>query len=138
VRTTSTVEGCQTVGVCGKDEQTTTLQDLLIHAIKGISMYSHRSAKLGVSDAGIDAFTIKAIFATLTNVNFDPERLVKLIYQTVDIRAAARSLYERASACAGFMGRPGQRVRRVPRRDSLPVQSHGPASSISPTRISLR
>ena len=76
---TSKGEGCQTLGVCGKDETTAALQDLLIHAIKGISMYAHRAAKLGASDAEIDAFTIEAIFATLTNVNFDPERLVELI-----------------------------------------------------------
>jgi hydroxylamine reductase len=99
---TSKGEGCQTLGVCGKDETTAALQDLLIHAIKGISMYAHRAAKLGASDAQIDAFTIEAIFATLTNVNFDPERLVELIQKAVMTRATARSLYERASACAGL------------------------------------
>src|SRR3954469_4862279 len=99
---TSKGEGCQTLGVCGKDETTATLQDLLIHAIKGISMYAHRAAKLGASDAEIDAFTIQAIFATLTNVNFDPDRLVALIHQAIDTRAAARKLYERASGCAGI------------------------------------
>jgi hydroxylamine reductase len=99
---TSKGEGCQTLGVCGKDETTAALQDLLIHAIKGISMYAHRAAKLGASDAEIDAFTIEAIFATLTNVNFDPERLVELIQKAVMTRATARSLYERASACAGL------------------------------------
>ena len=33
---TSKGEGCQTLGVCGKDETTATLQDLLIHVIKGL------------------------------------------------------------------------------------------------------
>ena len=99
---TSKGEGCQTLGVCGKDETTATLQDLLIHAVKGISMYAHRAAKLGKQDAEIDAFTIQAIFATLTNVNFDPERLVELIHQAVETRAAARVLYERASESAGI------------------------------------
>src|SRR5258708_4023330 len=99
---TSKGEGCQTLGVCGKDETTATLQDLLIHAIKGISMYAHRAAKLGAQDAEIDAFTIQAVFATLTNVNFDPERLVELIYQAVETRAAARVLYERACVAAGI------------------------------------
>ncbi len=98
---TSKGEGCQTIGVCGKDETTATLQDLLIHVIKGISMYACRAAKLGASDAEIDAFTIQAIFATLTNVNFDPERLVKLIEDAVRTRSGARDLYERASSAAG-------------------------------------
>jgi hydroxylamine reductase len=99
---TSKGEGCETLGVCGKDETTAALQDLLIHAVKGISIYAHRGAKLGATDAEIDAFTIQAIFATLTNVNFDPERLVELIHRAIDTRAAARALYQRASASAGI------------------------------------
>ena len=40
---TSQGQGCQTIGVCGKDENTATLQDLLIHALKGVSQYAHRA-----------------------------------------------------------------------------------------------
>ena len=98
---TSKGEGCQAIGVCGKDEITAGLQDLLLHVVKGISMYAHRAAQLGASDAAIDSFTIQAIFATLTNVNFDPERLAALIQQAVDTRNDARALYERACAQAG-------------------------------------
>jgi hydroxylamine reductase len=100
---TSKGEGCQVLGVCGKDETTATLQDLLIDAIKGVAMYAHRARQLGVSDPEIDAFTIQAIFATLTNVNFDPARLVELIYQAVATRNAARDLYEHASVAAGLV-----------------------------------
>ncbi len=99
---TSKGQGCQTLGVCGKDETTATLQDLLIHVIKGIAMYAHRAGQLGASDPEIDAFTIQATFATLTNVNFDPDRLVRLIYEAVSTRDAARSMYERASVMAGI------------------------------------
>lgn len=98
---TSKGEGCQTLGVCGKDETTAALQDLLIYAVKGISMYAHRARQLGAADPEIDAFTIQAVFATLTNVNFDPERLVELIHQAIATRNAARNLYERASVAAG-------------------------------------
>jgi len=98
---TSKGEGCQTIGVCGKDEATATMQDLLIHAVKGISMYAHRASQLGAADAEIDAFTIQAIFATLTNVNFDPERVAELVRQAAEARDAARALYEKASAAAG-------------------------------------
>ena len=77
---TSKGEGCQTLGVCGKDETTAALQDLLLQAVKGISIYAHRARLLGAADAEVDAFTIQANFATLTNVNFDPERLVELIH----------------------------------------------------------
>jgi hydroxylamine reductase len=107
---TSKGEGCQTIGVCGKDETTSTLQDLLIHVIKGIAMYAHRARQLGASDPEIDAFTIQAIFSTLTNVNFDPDRLIELIHKAVTTRDAARDLYERASVVAGvapaYLGGP--------------------------------
>ncbi|MGA2352239.1 MAG: hydroxylamine reductase [Terracidiphilus sp.] len=100
---TSKGEGCQTLGVCGKDETTAALQDLLLHAVKGISIYAHRARTLGAADAEIDAFTIQAIFATLTNVNFDPERLVELIHQAITMRNAAQKLYESASVAAGIV-----------------------------------
>ncbi|HEY1984986.1 MAG TPA: hydroxylamine reductase [Terracidiphilus sp.] len=107
---TSKGEGCQVLGVCGKDETTATLQDLLIHVIKGVSMYAHRAQQLGASDPEIDAFTIQAIFSTLTNVNFDPDRLVGLIHEAISIRDRARDLYERASVVAGvapvYLGGP--------------------------------
>ena len=100
---TSKGEGCQTLGVCGKDETTAALQDLLLQAVKGISIYAHRARQLGAADAQIDAFTIQAIFTTLTNVNFDPERLVELIRQAITTRDAARNLYESASVAAGVV-----------------------------------
>jgi hydroxylamine reductase len=96
-------EGCQTLGVCGKDETTAALQDLLIHAVKGISSYAHRARQHGAADPEVDAFTIQAVFATLTNVNFDPERLVTLIHQAVAMRDVARNLYERAAVAAGVV-----------------------------------
>jgi len=98
---TSQGQGCQTIGVCGKDENTATLQDLLIHALKGVSQYAHRARQLGAADAEIDAFTIKAIFATLTNVNFDADRVAELLYQAAALRDQAKALYIEAAAKAG-------------------------------------
>ena len=50
--------GCTVRGVCGKDAETAVLQDLLVHATKGISMYAHRARELGVVDREIDIFTV--------------------------------------------------------------------------------
>ena len=99
---TSQGQGCQVVGVCGKDENTATLQDLLIHAVKGISQYAHRARILGAADAEIDAFTIEAIFATLTNVNFDEDRMAELVYKAAQVKDCARALYAEAAAKAGI------------------------------------
>lgn len=98
---TSQGQGCQTIGVCGKDENTATLQDLLIHALKGVSQYAHQARLLGAADPEIDAFVIEAIFATLTNVNFDADRVAELVYKAVEIRDQAKALYEQAAANAG-------------------------------------
>jgi hydroxylamine reductase len=94
---TSKGQACVQVGTCGKDEQTAALQDVLVHVLKGVSQYAHRARNAGVSNPSIDAFVIEAMFATLTNVNFDPERLATLIAEAVAVREDARRLY--VSAC---------------------------------------
>ncbi len=82
--------------VCGKDKDTAVLQDLLIHVAKGISMYAKRAWELGARDQDIDVFVTKILFTTVTNVNFDPERLSKLIHEGADLKNKAKKLYEAA------------------------------------------
>ena len=72
---TSKGAGCQQIGVCGKQPETAALQDLLVHATKGLSMYAHREAQLGVHDAQVDRAMLEGLFATVTNVDFDPARI---------------------------------------------------------------
>jgi len=102
---TSQGRGCQTIGVCGKDENTSTLQDLLLFGLRGVSQYAHEARLLGAADADVDAFFIEAIFATLTNVNFDPERIAELIYKTATMRDVAQSRYEKAASAKGIAAR---------------------------------
>ena len=47
-------EGCTKAGVCGKDDQTAALQDLLIYTCKGIAQYTNRARKKGQVDESID------------------------------------------------------------------------------------
>jgi len=93
--------GCTVQGVCGKDATTAVLQDLLIYALKGIAPYARRARDLGVTDREINVFTVEALFSTVTNVNFDPERLKGLLYRAAEIRARAQQLYEAACQQAG-------------------------------------
>jgi len=88
--------GCTVHGVCGKDPRAAALQDLLVHATKGLSMYAHRARKLGVKDREIEVFCVEALFSTVTNVNFDPERLQGLILRAAKLRDKAKRLYEEA------------------------------------------
>ncbi len=93
--------GCVETGVCGKTPETAALQDLLVYATKGISMYAHRARELGAKDHGVDVFTLEALFATVTNVNFDPNRIESLIRDAVSWRSTARQMYEEACAKSG-------------------------------------
>jgi hydroxylamine reductase len=88
--------GCTARGVCGKDPETAVLQDLLVYVAKGLSMYAHRARELGGRDREIDVFTIEALFSTVTNVNFDPERLRGLLIRAAELRDRAKRLYEDA------------------------------------------
>ncbi len=92
---------CTVRGVCGKDDDTATLQDLLVHAAKGISMYAHRAHELGARDRDIDVFVVEALFTTVTNVNFDPSRLGELIRKAAEMKRRAKELYEKAAAEKG-------------------------------------
>lgn len=104
--------GCTKTGVCGKDAETAGLQDLLIYAAKGISMYAHRGRQLGVSDHDVDMFIVDALFSTVTNVNFDAQRLEDLISEAYSMLKKARGLYEEACQKASqdpeVLGGPGQ------------------------------
>jgi hydroxylamine reductase len=95
-------EGCTKIGVCGKQPDTAALQDLLIYTLKGLSLYAVEGRKVGVKDAEIDQFTGEAIFSTLTNVNFDSDRFVKLINQTVELREQLKSKVAAAGGKVDF------------------------------------
>ena len=82
----SAVGGCKKVGVCGKDNTTDLLQDLLIYALAGLGEAVLEAKKAGKDTEEIDAFTCEAIFSTLTNVNFDPDRMDDYINRAVEYR----------------------------------------------------
>jgi len=88
--------GCTASGVCGKDAETAALQDLLVYAAKGIAMYAHRARKLGAKDNAVDVFILKALFSTVTNVNFDAVRLQQLLIEAATLKEMAKGLYENA------------------------------------------
>lgn len=90
--------GCASaVGICGKDERTADLQDLLLYVVQGIGQYAVRARALGIVDDAADEFTLFSIFTTLTNVNFNASRFVGLIAEAVEHRDRLRAKYEAAA-----------------------------------------
>lgn len=63
-------------GICGKNEDVQSLQELLLYGLKGMAAYAHHARRLGQSDVVVSEFIEEALFATMTNVNFDEETLL--------------------------------------------------------------
>ena len=63
-------------GMCGKTAETSDLQDLLVAVLEGLSAWALVARGYGIIDQEIDSFAPRAFFSTLTNVNFDSERIV--------------------------------------------------------------
>lgn len=121
--------GCQTNrGNCGKDAETSDLQDLLNYTLFGIGMYAHRARLLGEKDPEIDRFVAPAYFTTLTNVNFDADRFVTLIEQALEVRAKAKALYISAAKKDGIepdeLSGPATWMPNALTRDALQSQAN--------------
>jgi hydroxylamine reductase len=76
--------GCDKLGVCGKQPEVSDLQDLLVYALTGLSQAAVAAKAAGVAvPLETGRFFAKAMFSTLTNVNFDAADFKPLIEQTV-------------------------------------------------------
>ena len=127
--------GCTTAGVCGKDAATATLQDLLIHAAKGIAMWGHRAAALGAANGRVDRFVTEALFTTVTNVNFDADRLEGRIRDGAVVLARAREMYEGACKEQGVKPEtPGGPAAFVPAADRAGLLAQGVEAGIAAMR----
>lgn len=71
--------GCTIRGVCGKHPDTAALMDLLVYAVQGISAINHALHRQGLSSSEADRFVAEALFATVTNTNFDDAALTSLL-----------------------------------------------------------
>ncbi len=88
--------GCTLQGVCGKDGQVAALQDLLVFQAKQIGACAHRARELGAVDPDVDRFILRALFSTITNVNFDPARLQTLLVESESVLDRAKTLVAKA------------------------------------------
>jgi hydroxylamine reductase len=103
-------EGCTKIGVCGKQPDVAALQDLLNYVVKGLSQVAVEGRKVGVNDQQVNQFTSKAIFSTLTNVDFDPARFVDLINEAAEKRDALKQKVNAAGGNTDFGDGPAMFV----------------------------
>ena len=88
--------GCTKVGVCGKDADIQSLQDILLFGAKGIAAYAYHARQLGQTDEQVDAFMHEAMFSTLTNVDFDPDRYLELVLKAGEMNFRVMELLNNA------------------------------------------
>jgi len=99
---TPVAKGCAYAqGMCGKTAEISDLQDLLVYALQGTSFYAEKARAFGIVDRDVDAFVPQAFFATLTNVNFEGERITGYARQAQQYREQLRSRYLAACSAAG-------------------------------------
>jgi hydroxylamine reductase len=100
--------GCTMKGVCGKPEETANLQDLLIHTLKGIAVYGERMKDFGGVDKETGLFVAKALFATITNVNWDNDRYASMIKEALGRRENLRNRF-----LAAYREKTGRQLNEV-------------------------
>ncbi|MHB8907713.1 MAG: hydroxylamine reductase [Syntrophales bacterium] len=97
-------EGCEKAGVCGKLPDVAALQDLLVYVMMGLGQAATAARKAGIDDHAADVFTCEALFATLTNVDFDPARFLTFIHRAAALRDGLLDKLRAAGVSADFPG----------------------------------
>ena len=81
--------GCTQAGVCGKQPDVAAMQDLLVYVTRGLSAVTTALRKEGqpVSKQVNHLITFN-LFTTITNANFDKERIAERIHSTLETKSA--------------------------------------------------
>ncbi|HDZ62382.1 MAG TPA: hydroxylamine reductase [Nitrospirae bacterium] len=89
--------GCnKKIGVCGKNEDIASLQDIAIFGLKGVAAYAHHARELGASDPGVDSIVADTLYSTLTNVNFNLNDNVGTVLKVGEVTIKVMDLLDKA------------------------------------------
>ncbi len=80
-------------GMCGKTAEVSDLQDMLVHLLQAVSLYAQAARKVGIIDTEADEYVPQAFFSTLTNVNFDPTRIIAFTERADSLRNRLKTRY---------------------------------------------
>lgn len=83
--------GCTIKGVCGKTEETSNIQDLLIYACQGLSYLTIEARKQGINVIAASKHIVNCLFMTITNANFDDKSLIQAIKDSISFRDELKS-----------------------------------------------
>ncbi len=85
--------GCTTRGVCGKEDVTANHMDVMVYNLKGLAYLAQKKAAAGESIADEGNFIMRALFARITNANFDTDRITELTFEAVERKKALAATY---------------------------------------------
>jgi len=88
--------GCTIAGVCGKNPDIQSLQDILLYGLKGVAAYGFHARELGAVDSAVDGFMYEALFKTVTNVSFDLEDHLNMVLRCGEANLRAMELLDKA------------------------------------------
>lgn len=86
--------GCTIKGVCGKTEEVSNLQDLLVAVSKGVSFFATKAHEQKISCEFADTYVFEALFVTITNANFDDTKIIEKIQEGQEVRQKVKQLLE--------------------------------------------
>ena len=89
-------EGCTVKGVCGKTDEVSNLQDVLVFAAKGVAAYSSQLRNSGKRYDKVDEYLFRSLFISITNANFDGDEIIEAIKEGVNLRKFLKSELEKA------------------------------------------
>lgn len=101
------VTGCTKFGVCGKNPDIASLQDIMIFGLKGIAAYSTHARELGVDlkeMVNIDRITHEALYTTLTNSNFNLQEHIDMTLKVGKATVEMMDVLDRAHT--SYLGVP--------------------------------
>ena len=82
--------GCTVRGVCGKLPETSRWMDLLLSVVRGVGTIGHylndHNVEYNLEEAG--DFIVDALFATITNANFDDQALLSKVDRGIELKKA--------------------------------------------------
>ena len=97
--------GCTIQGVCGKKAETSRWQDLLLSVVRGVATITDALRNAGVeTDQEVGDYLVDALFATITNANFDDQAILNKVDKGVSLKRDLLSL-----ACENHVALPDYR-----------------------------
>lgn len=78
--------GCDRVGVCGKQPETSARMDLLLYTVQGISLINRELRVKAEPSHEASRFVVDALFTTITNANFDNLSLDGYIIRAFELK----------------------------------------------------